>query len=215
MTASVAADGPRITNVGFDRFAGTVTITFDDPNGPGIRSGSLRDAANYTFNKRHSLLPGTFLVTVLTVTSNADNTLATVVIQIDDGRPLRGGFYQIIARRCQRFEPIRYPRRGRQCPSHGELYGPQSASGNGVPGGDFIANIAAFHDTTFSPGTIIGTPHPNDPRADFPIGKSKAVTKAKPVVRHPAATKLVRVRVATPAKLWKLCGRGSRARPKK
>ena len=116
MTASVAADGPRITNVELNRFAGTVTITFDDTNGPGIDLGSLGDAANYTFNKQHSLLPGTFLVTGLTVTSNANNTLATVVIQINNGRLLRGGFYQIIAQHCQRFEPIRYPRRGRQCP---------------------------------------------------------------------------------------------------
>ena len=94
VTASVAADGPRITNVVFDRFAGTVTITFDDTNGPGIDLGSLGDAANYTFNKQHPLLRGTFLVTGLTVTSNADNTLATVVIQINNGRLLRGGFYR-------------------------------------------------------------------------------------------------------------------------
>ena len=81
----------------------------------------------------------------------------------------------------------------------GEFYGPQSASGNGVPGGNFIANIAAFHNTTFSPGTIIGTPHPNDPGGRFNKGKTKAATTAKPV-KHPAAAKPVRVRVAAPSK---------------
>ena len=69
----------------------------------------------------------------------------------------------------------------------GEFYGQQSASGNGVPGGDFIANVKAIHQNTpgfgySGPLTIIGSPHPNDPPAKFPGGKKKVVTS------HPAKT---------------------------
>ena len=81
----------------------------------------------------------------------------------------------------------------------GEFYGPQSASGDGVPGGDFIANIAAFHNTTFSPGTVIGTVTPNDPggiQATPWGGPRRPVKKTKPVVaNHHTARHLVRVEV--------------------
>jgi hypothetical protein len=71
----------------------------------------------------------------------------------------------------------------------GEFYGPGSASGNGIPGGDFIANFNNYHNITNPPATVIGIPHPNDPPASFQTKKhtAGATHRSKHVVIHKTA----------------------------
>ena len=54
----------------------------------------------------------------------------------------------------------------------GEFYGQQSASGNGVPGGDFIANVKSIHMAASSHGTWAG----HDPWTSAPERSSGEVS---------------------------------------
>jgi hypothetical protein len=170
--------GPRVIGEHFDRLHGTVYLTFQDDRA-GMLIQSLSDAANFTFNKQIAKLPGTYIVTSLLVTGGVNPTdPQTVAIVINGGQPIRGGFYTITAHAASVLN-----RSGIQDLAgnalDGEFYGPGSASGNGVPGGDFVANIDAFHNLIFPPKTIIGTPHPNDPAGKFATGTTKATKTVK------------------------------------
>jgi hypothetical protein len=162
--------GPRVTMLRFDRLTGEVFITFQDDRS-GMLTQSLLDAANYTFNRRHTRLPGTYIVTNLTLSGGSSPTSPqTVDVQINGGRPLRGGFFFITVHAASVLRPSGVQDLAGNA-LDGEFYGPGTASGNGVPGGDFVANLTAIHNTVKPPQTIIGFPHPNDPLGHFAKGK--------------------------------------------
>jgi hypothetical protein len=195
--------GPRITAAAFDRLTGTVTFTFQDfqqdgvtPGGSGLLVQSLSDAANYSLNRVLARPAGTFIVTSITVVPGATPESDNVTVVFNNGAPIKGGYFQIIARAesLLRFSGIQDVAGN---PLDGEFYGPQSASGNGVPGGDFVANIKDIHQGTLGfgysgPLTIIGTPQPNDPPGAFNV-TTKPVKATRPVKE--------KVKVATPAKV--------------
>jgi hypothetical protein len=171
--------GPRIVGLQFDRLSGEVSVTFQDDRS-GMLSQSLLDAANYTFNRRHLRLPGTFIVTSLTQSGGATPTSPqTVAVQINHGKPLRGGFFSITVHAASVLR-----RSGVQDLAgnalDGEFYGAGTASGNGVPGGDFVANLTAIHNTVKPPQTIIGFPHPNDPTGHFAKSKRTGARTSGP-----------------------------------
>jgi hypothetical protein len=196
--------GPRVTFAAFDRLTATVTYTFQDflqdgvtPGGSGLLVQSLSDAANYSLNRVHPRPPGTFIVTSISVTPGAAPLSQDVTVVFNNGHPLRGGFFQIIAR----AKSVLLAGGIQDVAGNaldGEFYGPQSASGNGIPGGDFIANIKELHHNNpphgnSGPVTIIGFPHPNDPPAKFLAGH-KGGTKgtASKTVHKPTQSALSR-----------------------
>jgi hypothetical protein len=193
--------GPRITNAAFNRLTGTVTFTFQDfpqsatSGESGLLVQSLSDAANYSLIRLNARPAGTFIVTNIIVTPGATPGSDNVAVVFNNGAPIKGGNFQIIARAESALL-----RSGIQDLAgnalDGEFYGPQSASGNGVPGGDFVANVTDIHQGTpgfgnSGPITIIGTPHPDDPPGNFKVTtKPVVVTKAKVKVTTPAKVRV-------------------------
>ncbi|MGO9811845.1 MAG: beta strand repeat-containing protein, partial [Isosphaeraceae bacterium] len=208
--------GPRITDAAFNRLTGTATFTFQDfqqdgvtPGGSGLLVQSLSDAANYSLNRVLARPAGTFIVTSITVTPGATPGSDNVTVVFNNGAPIKGGYFQIIAR----AESVLLPAGIQDVAGNaldGEFYGQGSASGNGVPGGNFVANIKDIHQGTLGfgnsgPITIIGTPHPNDPAGNF-RGTTKPVKATRPVVVTKTKAKVkvttpAKVRVVVPAKL--------------
>jgi hypothetical protein len=197
--------GPRITFAAFDRFTGTEFYTFQDvlqdgttPGGSGPLIQSLSDAANYYLNNVHApKVLGRYIVTNITVTPGATPNSENVAVQFNNGAPIHGGYFRIIARAASVIMPSGIQDLAGNA-LDGEFYGQQSASGNGVPGGDFVANVKSIHQATpgfgySGPVTIIGYPHPNDPPSNFPPVPTGKKTKA--VVVHP---KTPHVKVAAP-----------------
>jgi uncharacterized repeat protein (TIGR01451 family) len=195
--------GPRITFAAFDRMTATVSYTFQDsladgtPGGSGLLTQSLMDAANYSLNRLHARPAGTFIVTSISLLPGATPQSEDVTVVFNNGRALKGGFFQIIARAKSTLLVS-----GIQDVAgnalDGEFYGQQSASGNGVPGGDFVANVIDLHHGTpphgnSGPLTIIGYPHPgSQPPASAPIvpvspSPTRAVTVKRPAQLHSSA----------------------------
>jgi len=201
--------GPRITNAQFSRLNETIFFTFQDfpqsatSGESGLLLQSLSDAANYSLNRVLARPAGTFIVTSISATPGATPDLPVdVTVVFNNGHSIRGGFFSIIAR----AESVLLHSGIQDLAGNAwtaSFYGTASATGNGVRGGDFVANFKDIHQGTFGfgysgPVTIIGYPHPNDPPSKFP--KSTPVKKTKPVVvKHPAAHP-VKVKVAAPAK---------------
>ena len=199
---------PRVTNAAFDRLTGTVSFTFQDfpqsatSGESGLLVQSLSDAANYSLNRVHVRLPGTYIVTAINVSPGTDPGSENVVVQFNKGKAIKGGYFTIVARAESALLTSGIQDVAGNA-SDGEFYGQGSASGNGVPGGDFVANVKDIHQGTpgfgySGPVTIIGTPHPNDPPG-FKVTKHPAATTVqKPVV----VTKTKeQVKVTTPAKV--------------
>jgi hypothetical protein len=190
--------GPRVIDAFFDRLHGVVYLTFQDDRS-GMLPQSLTDAANYTFNKQHQQLPGRYIVTSLpTVGGFLPTDPVTVSVTINDAQRLRGGSYFIVARSKSVLLPSGIQDLAGNA-LDGEFYGPSTASGNGVPGGDFVANLKSIHNVVSPPATVIGTPHPNDPAGHFP--KSNTKTQSTVGAHKPVAAP-VKV-VAKPVKVVK------------
>ncbi|HKM55193.1 MAG TPA: Ig-like domain-containing protein, partial [Isosphaeraceae bacterium] len=194
--------GPRITAADFNRLTDTATFIFQDlqqngvtPGGSALLVQSLSDAANYSLNRVSPKPPGTFIVTSISVTPDPTIPYAyDVAVVFNNGAPIiKGGYFQVIAR----AESVLLPSGIQDLAGNaldGEFYGPQSASGNGVPGGNFIANFEDIHHGTLGHGysgpvTIIGTPQPNDPPPAHIV-----------TTKTPKVTKLAAVRVVAPHK---------------
>jgi hypothetical protein len=212
--------GPRITYAAFDRLTGTEFFTFQDtladgttPGGSGPLAQSLSDAANYYLNRVHApKVLGRYIVTDITVTPGATPASEDVTVVFNNGAFNHGGWFRIIARAASVLMTS-----GIQDVAgnalDGEFYGQQSASGNGVPGGDFVANIYSQHQNTpgfgySGPLTIIGYPHPNDPSSKVPPIQ-KPVRKPRTVEVHvkkpartaiPKPTKPARTAIPKPTK---------------
>jgi hypothetical protein len=182
--------GPRVVNLTFDRLSGMVSVTFQDDRS-GMLLQSLSDAANFTFNRQPPQPPGKFIVTDLTVSGAMSPTSPqTVAVQINGGRQIRGGAFNFIVHAASVLRPSGVQDLAGNA-LDGEFYGPQSVSGNGVPGGDFVARLIAFHNLVKPPRTIIGFPHPNDPAGHFAKGKrTVAPNRSQPIVVHHAISKL-------------------------
>jgi hypothetical protein len=199
--------GPRITAATYSRLTNTATFTFQDVLQDGVTAGgsgplvqSLSDAANFVLNRVHPRPPGTYIVTSITVVPGATADSEDVTVVFNNGKQIKGGFFLISARSASVLNPS-----GIQDVAgnalDGEFYGPNSASGNGVPGGDFVAKVRDVHMGTpgfgnTGPLTIIGFPHPNDPAGNFQHGSGHPakVVHAKHAIVHRHAS----VRKTTP-----------------
>ena len=182
--------GPRIVNVQFDRLTGGISVTFQDDRS-GMLTQSLLDAANYSFNRQPPQQPGKFIVTNLTLSGGGSPTgPQTLAIQINGGRQIKGGSFgfTVYAESVLKASGVQ-DLAGNAL--DGEFYGRGSASGNGVPGGDFVAKLTAFHNIVEPPKTIVGIPHPNDPIGHF-ANRHRTVVRhgSSPIVVHQAGLKI-------------------------
>ncbi len=156
---TIDSPGPVVTGVFFNRLNGQVDYTIQDP-GPapsGVWIPTLLDSSNYELTKVHPQknFPGQYIVTNVTVT--ADPTLANafdVAVQFNGGHILKGGFYLFTIRDSSNGDASIQNRAGDHL--DGEFYG-TFPSGNAINGGDFVAELQAYHYKVFAPQTIIGT----------------------------------------------------------
>ncbi len=152
--------GPRVTGEVFDRLGGSVYLVYQDTNS-GLNLTTILDAANYSLTKQKGSLPGRYVVTAANLIFNGGPTGGDIVqLQINGGAPIKGGFYLFTAFAKSVLMPS-----GIQDVAgnalDGEFYGPNTLSGNGVPGGNFVADLDAFHDIILPPATVIGSAQPN------------------------------------------------------
>ncbi len=137
---------PVITGLTFDRFDGTMTVTFQDGLS-GMDLASVANSAFYHLSARPlardvHVLP-LILPTSITVTPGAtatDPVVATVVFH--NGKELRGGLYTVVINSGSGNSGIEDAATNAL---DGNYYGSFS-SGDGRPGGDFQALIATYHD---------------------------------------------------------------------
>ncbi len=176
---TIDTKGPRIVNTMFDRATGTIVFTFDDAGGSGVLPETIADAANYAFNNQLARPLGKYIVGAINVSPGPQPGEMTAFLTVEStslGRPLPNrvlrGFFQITAISASVVDPSGIQDLAGNA-LDGEYYGPFSASGNGIPGGNFVANFNNFHNIINPPATVVGFPHPNDPPAGFTTKPTK------------------------------------------
>ena len=136
--------GPTVTGFQFDPVTGQFAITFQD-NLSGLSAASLMDGANYVVTSTKNRTPlhvgKGFIVSDLSVTMATSSTgTDTVIGTIDGGRYLKGGLYT--------FTVLSGGASGIQDVAgnglDGDFYG-YFPSGNGTPGGNFVARVNYIH----------------------------------------------------------------------
>ena len=146
--------GPRVTGVTLDRLHGQFTVSFQDERS-GLARQTLIDGANYQITRPHTRL-GTFRITSLTPTVPAGPTVpVTVTGLIGGGRRIRYGSYDILVRSGGIADVA-----GNAL--DGEFYG-FFPSGNGSPGGDFLARINTVHRIISAPQPVGSSATPLNP----------------------------------------------------
>jgi hypothetical protein len=155
--------GPRVTGVSFDRLTGTIRVSFGDDLA-GLLASTLGDANNYQLTRPHTR-PGHFLVTGLSTTPGGGSGPQDVTVLLNGGRSIKGGRFTFTIRSAAPGNVSGVSDLAGN-PLDGEFYG-TFPSGNGRPGGDFVAQLEAFHNVVKPPATLVGFPHPNDPPNPF------------------------------------------------
>lgn len=155
--------GPVVTGAFFDRLNGRVNFRIQDPNpASGVFLASLLDSSNYEFTKVNARKnhPGQWVVTNVTATPDATfPDTYDVSVTFNGGAIIKGGFYLFRLR-----DSTSGPSSVRDIAGNhldGEFYG-NFPSGNGVNGGDFVAELQGYHNKIFAPQTIIGTANPGN-----------------------------------------------------
>jgi hypothetical protein len=156
---TVDTQGPVVTGAFFNRLNGQVDYTIQDPGGApsGVWIASLLDSSNYELTKVHpeKNFPGRYYVSNVTVTPDPATANAfDVAVTFNGGRSLRGGFYLFNIRDSSNGAASVQDLADNHL--DGEFYG-SFPSGNHINGGDFVAELQAYHNKVFAPQTIIGT----------------------------------------------------------
>jgi large repetitive protein len=153
---------PRITDAFFDRLSGQVFYSIQDASpASGVNVSSLIDSANYQLTTVHASrsFPGRFVVTEVFVSPGLAPNSFDVAVTFNSGKPIKGGFYLFTIRDTTSGPASVQDIAGNHL--DGEFYG-SFPSGNGIRGGDFVAEIDAFHHRIFAPQTIVGTANPGN-----------------------------------------------------
>lgn len=159
--------GPRVADVTFNRLSGQVDVTFQDERS-GLNEATLLDSANYQLTKPHTN-PGAFLLTNINVTPPAGPTDPEAVgLVFNSGHVLHGASYTFTIRDSSRGASTIQDVAGNSL--DGEFYG-AFPSGNGIPGGDFVAMLTAYHNKIFAPQPLAGTANAaNGGQGGAPVG---------------------------------------------
>jgi uncharacterized protein (TIGR03118 family) len=195
--------GPVITALTFDRADATLTVTFQD-NLSGMDMASVEDSAFYHLSAKPlandvHVLP-LVLPTSITVTPGATPTSPVVVtVVFQHGALLRGGSYTVVINSGSGNTGIED---NAENALSGNFYG-TFPTGNGRPGGEFLAVINTFHNVVepFIPAkdgyvppslAVIDPPQPAKSHAESGAKRKLHVQTALPqtprvaVVRMPA-----------------------------
>ena len=159
--------GPRLTNVYLNRLNGEVIVAIQDERS-GLDQATLLDSSNYTLTKPHTRA-NQYLVTSLTANPGATPTdIEVIVVGINGGAVLKGGFYTFTIRGTSKGAAGVQDVAGNLL--DGEFYG-SFPSGNGIPGGDFVAMLDAYHNKVFAAQTVVGTANAaNNGQGGLPFG---------------------------------------------
>jgi hypothetical protein len=158
--------GPKVTGVSFNRLEGQVVVTFQDYGGPnnagvGLNQSSLADANNYRLVTAHHPRVGRFRVDTITVSPGTTTGTQTVTLSVNGGHYIRGGwyFFTIYSASPSDTSGVR-DIAGNAL--DGEFYG-YFPSGNNIPGGNFVAQLTAFHHKIYPTSTVVGRATPVNP----------------------------------------------------
>jgi hypothetical protein len=145
-TLEIDTIAPVITDLTFDRFNSTMVVTFQD-NLSGMDLASLENSAFYHLSGKQLVynvhVPSLILPTAITVSPGAtpsDPVVVTVVFR--HGKVLRGGLYFIEIDSGDTNNGIED---NAENALSGRFYG-TFPTGDGRPGGNFIASIETFHE---------------------------------------------------------------------
>ena len=133
--------GPRVTAFGFTQNPGRLFVQFQDERS-GLAQAPLTDGRNYQIEKPH-LRPGRLLVRSLTATPPTGPTnpqTVTAVVTNRGSSNLGSGTFTVTV-----FNSPLGITDVAGNPLDGEFYG-RFPSGNGVPGGDFVAIVDTIHN---------------------------------------------------------------------
>ena len=165
-TATIVPDlvidtvGPKVTGVSVDRKHRLIAVTFQDYGGSnnaavGLDMASVADAVNYQLVATQHPQVRVGRLTVASVTTGTTAGTETVTLKVRGTTPLRGGRYalRIDSESAAHSSGIQ-DKAGNAL--DGEFSG-TLPSGNGVPGGDFVARLSALASASLggSPGLSI------------------------------------------------------------
>ena len=179
---------PVITALSFDRFDATLTVTFQD-NLSGMDLASLTNSAFYHISakplssKVH--VPKLILPTSISYTPGALPSDPVVVnVVFNNGHPFRGGKYEVIINSGTVDTGIQDVAGNAL---DGNFYG-SFPSGDGLAGGDFVADIFTFHNVVLPFVPIADGYVPPPAGIDPPAGSSQTgnAHKARPAHEHKA-----------------------------
>jgi large repetitive protein len=199
-TLEIDTVAPVITDLTFDRFNSTMVVTFQD-NLSGMDLASLENSAFYHLSGKQLVynvhVPSLILPTAITVSPGAtpsDPVVVTVVFR--HGKVLRGGLYFIEIDSGDNNNGIED---NAENALSGRYYG-TFPTGDGRPGGDFIASIETFHKVV-KPLVPNGAGYvPPSKAVDPPAGSSTATGHA-----HLKSSK--QAKVSSPSKADKVVHR--------
>jgi len=164
----IATQGPKVASVFFDRLHGQIDITYQGYVA-GVLDSTVIDASNYSFNKVLLARQGGFLykVTGVSVAPGGNAMTENVVVTINGGHPIRGGFYNFVIHSAGAGGLVSGVQDIAGNALDGEFYG-YFPSGNNVPGGDFHARLVAIHNKIFPSETVVGPSSPVTPPGTIP-----------------------------------------------
>ncbi len=168
MIASITIDtqGPRITDLSFNRVKGQLTFAVQDfgaagNNGVGVDLASMEDANNYLLTKANVHLRGAYRVSSITVSPASSTGAQMVTLTFNHGHYLPGGRYYFTVK-SKSPSNVTGVQDNAGNALDGEFYN-YFPSGNGVNGGDFQAEIDSVHHRVFPPLTLVGSATPLNP----------------------------------------------------
>jgi hypothetical protein len=183
-TLVVDTVAPTITNLSFNRLDGTLTVTFKD-NLSGMDLASLANSAFYHISATPLSTkvqpPKLILPTKILYTPGALPSDPVVVkVVFNDGHSMRGGKYEVVIDSGTGDHGIQDVAGNAL---DGNFYG-KFPTGDGLPGGDFVAEVETFHHLVLPLVPIKSGYVPPPAGIDPPAGSS---TAKKPVTHHAAA----------------------------
>ena len=193
--------GPRITFNSFNPLHSRAVFLFQDlladgttPGGSGLLYRTLFDSANYQLIKTSGNKPGDHVVTSIKITPGPNPQSQKVVVLFNGGASNKKGTFDLIARAMSVLTTS-----GIQDVAgnalDGEYYGKKTATGNGIPGGDYNAVFSINCGKNLQgPGTIIGIPHPSPaPTSTVSLDAQPTGKTAASTVKHASSAVGVKV----------------------